>query len=75
MLKGSDSVEAITIPTLVVHSKGDPIVPYKFGKEIYDRLTVKKKWLWAIEKPGHISSLGNPKSTIDKKLLELIKTN
>ena len=71
----SDSIEKIKIPTLVIHSKKDPIVPYKFGKEIFDRLQTKDKWMWSIEKPGHISTLGNPKLRKDKLLIKLIESN
>jgi alpha-beta hydrolase superfamily lysophospholipase len=72
---GSDSVEKIDIPTLVIHSEGDPIVPYRFGKEIFDRLNIKKKWHWPIKNVGHISTLGIPKSKKNKALVELIESN
>ncbi len=72
---GRNSVEKIKAPTLVIHAKGDPVVPFKFGEEIFNRLNSEKKWLWPVEGNGHIGALGNRKVDYDKKLLELIESN
>ncbi|WP_127718180.1 alpha/beta hydrolase [Halobacteriovorax sp. HLS] len=48
-----DFVSKIEIPTLVIHGQKDPIVPYKFGQEIYQKLSTKKKWWWSVEDGGH----------------------
>lgn len=70
---GSSSVEKIKYPTLVIHEKGDPIVPFRYGREIFDRLKVKKKWFWPMEGKGHIATLGNPKKDTGKRLIKLIE--
>ncbi len=41
------------IPTLVIHGDNDMVIPQKFGKEIFDRLTTQK-WWWSIPKGEHI---------------------
>jgi len=74
---GSASIEKIKVPTLVIHSRKDPVVPFLFGKEIYDRLSLsdEKKWFWPMEGVGHISTLGNSKLRKDQELIELIDSN
>lgn len=46
-------IPKINIPTLVVHAKDDPIVPYKFGKGLFEKLETKKKALWKIRGQYH----------------------
>ena len=48
-----DFVAELEMPTLVIHGTKDFIVPYKFGEEIYSKLTTKKKWMWKVEDGGH----------------------
>lgn len=45
-------LKKISIPTLVVHSKDDPIVPYSCGKDIYDAIIADKFFL-ELEGPTH----------------------
>ncbi|MBF0206000.1 MAG: alpha/beta hydrolase [Oligoflexia bacterium] len=45
-------------PTLVIHGNADPVVPYKFGEEIYSLLGSNSgqnehKWWWPVEGGAH----------------------
>jgi fermentation-respiration switch protein FrsA (DUF1100 family) len=46
-------VEELKMPILVIHGTKDPVVPYKFGEEIFSKITTKKKWWWSVEGGGH----------------------
>ncbi|MEZ4846076.1 MAG: alpha/beta fold hydrolase [Bdellovibrionota bacterium] len=46
------------IPVLLLHSKQDPIIPYRQSQKIYDKLEVETKCLKLIEEPEH-TSIGN----------------
>ena len=67
-----DHLQRIQIPTLVIHGKKDHVIPFSYGKEIYDSLSTPKKWFWAIEEGRHISTLGSGKGGYDEKLIKLI---
>ena len=43
----------LTMPLLVVHSPYDPVVPYKFGQDIYAKAPSTQKTFWSIENGGH----------------------
>lgn len=47
----------LTRPLLVIHGTEDPVIPFKFGEEIY-RLSNKEspKWIWVIEGGRHIDA-------------------
>lgn len=46
------------IPVLLLHSKQDPIIPYRQSQRIYDKLQVKQKCLKLVDEPEH-TSIGN----------------
>ena len=46
-------LSAITMPTLVIHSTQDPVIPFECGKELYDLIPAKSKWLWTLNEIGH----------------------
>lgn len=69
-----DFVREIDIPTLVIHGKRDPVVPYKFGQEIFRELTVKKKWWWSIEDGTHTDVFYPHHKSYRVKFLKLLNT-
>ena len=68
-----DHAKNIKLPTLVIHGKKDSVVPFKFGKEVYETLTTKTKEFWQVEEGRHISTLGNGKKETEEKFLEFIE--
>jgi len=66
-------VKKIDIPTLVIHGVKDPVVPYKFGQEIFSELTVKKKWWWSIEDGTHTDVFYPHHKSYREKFLEFLK--
>lgn len=66
-------VEKIKLPTLVIHGKKDSVVPFKFGREVYDTLETSPKHFWQVEEGRHIGTLGNGKKETEEKFLELIE--
>ncbi len=65
-------IKKIKIPTLVIHGKKDPVVPFIFGEEIYRELEVNPKDFWAREEGKHIDTLGNSKGDMKEEFLKLI---
>lgn len=43
----------ITMPTLVIHSKTDPVIPYELGLDLFNQLKADKKYHWVLENKGH----------------------
>lgn len=61
-------------PTLVIHSKDDPVVPSSFGPEIYNKLNLEKKWFWKLPKREHGGVFHRYDMTYRKKILDLLNT-
>ena len=59
-------------PTLVIHGDADQVVPLNFGKEIYEKLQTKRKWLWKIPKGRHICAFCEEGPKNRDKFLKLI---
>lgn len=64
-----DKVSKITVPTLVVQNKNDPMVKMDWVKDFYNRLNVEKEMLWLdLEKnrfAGYDYYTKNPKKMIE----------
>lgn len=43
----------LTMPLLVIHTPNDPVIPYRFGLEIYNNAPSLKKTFWKIEEGDH----------------------
>lgn len=56
-----DRIKELNAKTLVIHGTTDFVVPWKFGKEIYDSLESKNKIFWSLEEGQHIDVFYNPK--------------
>ena len=67
-----EHVTKIKMPTLVIHGKLDSVVPFKFGKEVFDTLQTSPKEFWQVEEGRHIGTLGNGKKETEEKFLEFI---
>lgn len=65
-------IDKIKIPTLVIHGKKDPVVPFFFGEEIFSKLQTKKL-MWAREEGRHIDTLGNSKGEMKEEFLSFIQ--
>jgi pimeloyl-ACP methyl ester carboxylesterase len=59
------------LPLLVIHSVDDPVVPFSHGKVIYDGWG-GPRWLWEIQRPGHIGWSDGGRSETDQRLLEFL---
>jgi alpha-beta hydrolase superfamily lysophospholipase len=42
-----------TMPVLIIHSTLDPVVPYKSGQQLYDKIPSLKKTMWTLDQYGH----------------------
>ncbi|MCF8060431.1 MAG: alpha/beta hydrolase [Bacteriovoracaceae bacterium] len=69
---GENSINKLNIPTLVIHGKLDPVIPFSFGEEVYKELKTKKKEFWQVPEGKHINTLGNGKRADEEKFLKLI---
>jgi alpha-beta hydrolase superfamily lysophospholipase len=43
----------ITMPTLVIHSTKDPVIPYQSGMDLFSQIPAQKKWFWTLKQAGH----------------------
>lgn len=72
--KGSlDSLNKIKTPLLVIHGENDPVVPFKFGKEIFDKYQ-GTKWLWSVKSNGHTDVFWGKEVDYRSRFLALLDT-
>jgi fermentation-respiration switch protein FrsA (DUF1100 family) len=64
--------DKIKAPTLVIVGEEDTVVPAKFGKEIFKKISPKKKWLWDLSEAKHGEVFHNKQENYRKKFLELL---
>ena len=43
----------ITMPTLIIHSTNDPVIPYSCGKNLFLVIPAEQKWFWTLSNIGH----------------------
>lgn len=60
------------VPTLVIVSKKDDVVPAKFGKYIFKHVGAKTKWLWVAESAPHIAIFQTEEGKYRKAFLDLL---
>lgn len=72
--KGTNDIEKIECPTLIIHGSKDKIIPVKESVAIFHSLKSKKKYIEILENYGHVPHLDNAEkvSEILKKFLEEI---
>lgn len=52
-----DYISQLKVPILFIHSKNDPIIPYKEVLALYNSYIQDTRELWSFNKPGHIHIL------------------
>lgn len=57
------------IPTLIIHTKYDPVVPFNHGQQLFADLE-EPKWFWTVAEPGHMNAMFTPGGPHRKSLLE-----
>ncbi|WP_165931713.1 alpha/beta hydrolase [Pseudobacteriovorax antillogorgiicola] len=65
------TIHEIEVPTLVIHGESDPVVPFKFGQEIFDRLTMAEKEIWPMPEAGHTEAFV-PDSPVRSRLIDYL---
>lgn len=60
------------IPLLVIHGDDDAIVPFYYGKKIFEKAT-GPKWFWHIKGGKHIGSMSFQNGLYRKKLLKFFE--
>jgi fermentation-respiration switch protein FrsA (DUF1100 family) len=71
----TSELKNIKNPTLVIHSTKDPVVPYKFGKEIFSKLNMKKKFHWKISGEFHGGTFYVKSLKYRSKFVSLLENN
>lgn len=69
-----DSIERVApTPILVVHGAEDPVVPLRFGREIYGRAREPKAW---VEVPGggHLNAPFEAARTMQARVIEFLRS-
>lgn len=69
-----DDIKKISpIPLLVIHRSDDPVIPFKFGEEIYQTANEPKEFL-ALNGDGHVNTFtSNDKTANQQKLLTFLQ--
>lgn len=62
----------ITRPTLVIVGMQDRVVPPKFGKKIYKKISSNEKWLWKMPEGTHIDAYHHGGNIYRDKFLLLV---
>lgn len=60
------------IPLLIIHGSADPVIPFRFGEEIYRR-AAEPKTFWPIPGGGHIDAMLRDNGKHRAKLLEYLQ--
>lgn len=69
---GDKVFDKITKPTLVIVGMKDPVVPAKFGKQIYKGIAAKEKWLWKMPNGTHIDAYHHDGNIYRQQFLDLL---
>lgn len=69
---GIKSIKKYTKPTLIIHSINDKVVPFKFGKKLYDNSISKQKEFYPIDS-AHILGPIYFTDSIDAKIRRMVK--
>jgi len=77
IMKGTNEIEKIQCPTLVIHGTKDKVIPLKEGVNIYHSLKNKKKAIEIMENLGHVPHMDDPEkiSNILMKFFEELQKN
>jgi uncharacterized protein len=69
-----DDIKKISpIPLMVIHRSDDPVIPIKFGEEIYQAANEPKEFL-ALKGEGHVNAFtSNDKSANQQKLINFLQ--
>lgn len=73
-------IKEVPLPLLVVHGTNDKVIPFKFGKEIYNfahtHLSSEKKrikkWMWEVSNGNHIDVFFSHEQSYREKFLDFI---
>lgn len=49
----NEKLTHIIMPTLVIHNRFDPVVPFIFGKDLFERIPATKKYFWELNEGRH----------------------
>ena len=77
----SDDYAAVTavttvspIPLLVIHGEQDPIIPFRFGQEIYETAR-EPKTIWPVKDGQHIDAMVWHKGKYQKMLVDYLRSH
>lgn len=65
-----DYASKVSIPSLFIYGTADAVVPYEFGKELYDAVGSSEKELWTIPNAGHTPAFAELQSPYQQKLAD-----
>ncbi len=67
-----DSIDRLPMKMIFFHNVHDPVVPYKLGRELYDKALAPKTWV-DVEINGHTRALGDPESPYRLRVVEFLR--
>ncbi len=71
--EGDDLGKISPVPTLLLYSRADPIIPYSDGEQIFAKLK-DPKYFWTYEEAGHIAGMFVQNGKYRLELLNLLET-
>lgn len=63
----------VKVPTLFVHGTADPVVPMKFGYDLFEKIGSTDKEFWEVPEAAHTPAFGGGKSRFRDRLVVYLK--
>ncbi|HET9238242.1 MAG TPA: alpha/beta hydrolase [Oligoflexus sp.] len=67
-----DGIAKLSMKMLFLHNPHDPVVPYKLGRELYEKAVAPKTWM-DVSIEGHTSAIADPESPYRLHVLEFLR--
>ena len=64
-------IKRVSAPSLFIHAKKDPVVPFRFGEKLFSAAEGPKKSLW-LERRGHADNLNHP--SVKASVLDFLRS-
>jgi fermentation-respiration switch protein FrsA (DUF1100 family) len=67
-----DYIARIDVPLLMMHAEDDPVVPFSYGKALYDAAKMKDKTFWKLEDDGHAGAFREDDSIYRDRFVDYV---
>jgi alpha-beta hydrolase superfamily lysophospholipase len=68
-LSAKDYINKLKLPTIFIHSKTDPVIPFECGLDLYETSTDPSKKFWSLTERAHTLAFASPTSPFRPQLV------